>query len=224
MQAAPSDGGPHVQILHNLLGALNQSRQDLPPAILELLDAQTSVDHKAESRALHKLVSTQATAKQELQQVRQAYLAQWSQYMQQLCSTWESSLQEKEAMLASLDEAEERWTSQLSGATQELAKQASGKSEGVVEVDDSSDDLEATEAMVVDAAQQEADRLRAREQLQAQEKKLSESLAEAGTQEQLDACKHRERSPRRKTKAREEPLSEKPATTEPDNAHPGKAS
>ena len=102
MQAAPSDGGPHVQILHNLLGALNQSRQDLPPAILELLDAQTSVDHKAESRALHKLVSTQATAKQELQQVRQAYLAQWSQYMQQLCSTWESSLQEKEAMLASL--------------------------------------------------------------------------------------------------------------------------
>ena len=117
-----------------------------------------------------------------------------------------------------------RWTSQLSGATQELAKQASGKSEGAVEVDDSSDDLEATEAMVVDAAQQEADRLRAREQLQAQEKKLSESLAEAGTQEQLDACKHRERSPRRKTKAREEPLSEKPATTEPDNAHPGKAS
>ena len=132
MQAAPSDGGPHVQILHNLLGALNQSRQDLPPAILELLDAQTSVDHKAESRALHKLVSTQATAKQELQQVRQAYLAQWSQYMQQLCSTWESSLQEKEAMLASLDEAEARWTSQLSGATQELAKQASGKSEGAV--------------------------------------------------------------------------------------------
>ncbi|CAE7257171.1 unnamed protein product [Symbiodinium sp. CCMP2592] len=204
-------------------GALNQSRHDLPQAVLELLDAQTSLDHKAESRVLHKLVSSQANAKTELQQVgrtRQAYLTQWAQYMQQLGATWEKSLAEKEAMLASLDEAEAKWTAQLNETTQELAKQTSSRTEGTVEIGDSSDEMEAVDAMITDAAQLELERARARELLRAQETKLSASLAEAVrvAQEQLSASSERERLPRRRSKTKEEP-------TEPpsDTAHPGKA-
>ncbi|OLP93802.1 hypothetical protein AK812_SmicGene24245 [Symbiodinium microadriaticum] len=194
--------------LQSLLGALAQTREDLPPHIRELVDTQMQADHKAFSKSLHKAVSAQGAARRELAQLRSArrdYTQAWLSYTEGLCSTWTKQIEEKNRVMNDFTEKEEKWEAQLADCSKTIAQLAS-EADGAGREGVPSDviDVEEQEAMVDAAAQQDVQRQMMIERMAAQENQITQALKEAATsaKEQMVVFdKERERSPRRGVKA-----------------------
>ena len=221
---ATGSASPEATLLQTVLGAMAQSREELPPALRDLLDAQASEKFRNNKKAMHKLVATQSTARLELEQVRSArrdFLGQWSAYTGALCSMWEKQLQEKQTALQQFDEAEQQWMGQLHDATKDLAKMTT---EGLVDVQNvgssSEDDMETSELIVDEELQRAKQRKDLQEQVSASEAQITQTL-QAARQAALEqaniyaARDERERSPRRRRISKEaesSKASEKPGS------------
>ena len=168
--------------LQQLLQALAQNRDDLPPGVRDLLDSQKEVDSRAHAKNLHKLVAAQGAARRQLAQARsgrQDYMREWAQYVSDICKIWEVQLDEKNKALQTFQDAEEQWERQLNESTQQIARLAT-ETEGTqaIDVDSMSDQdaQEAQDAHINELARQEVQRQAAQERLRAVEAKISTSL------------------------------------------------
>ena len=93
-----------------LLGALAASRADLPRSVIALLDAELESEHRTQTKALHRLVSQQSNARQELTAVRRAraqYAAEWLAYLEQLCGTLDQQVTAKQKALSEFEDVGE---------------------------------------------------------------------------------------------------------------------
>ncbi|CAE7501382.1 unnamed protein product [Symbiodinium sp. KB8] len=206
--------------LQALIGALSKSREDLPPAVRELLDTHAGGDPTTESKTLHRLVSSQTAAKKELRKVqtlRKEYLASWSDFLGKLAKTWAGHLEEKDRILQSYDVAEQGWEQKLSEASAALSKlTASGRPSDTISV--GSEDMDDAEEMVNAEIQRAEEQQKMREEMAAKEAAITKGLEAANQAAAASAAtamqSERERSPRRRQTAQgdkqEEPKKEPP--------------
>ena len=179
---------------------LLNSREDLPQAVKDILDEQVASDSKCATKALHKLVASQATARrqvQEIQNKRRDYLQQWPGYLGQLGTLWESQLKDKAQFLDSLDSAESSWSHQLAEATAAISRTVSEQPDALEKKE--VEDMEVMEAQVAEDASQDAQRRAARELQQQQEAQISEQfkLAKQAIDQQVShGYRDASRSPR----------------------------
>eukprot|EP00439_Symbiodinium_sp_Y106_P067758 s642_g11.t1 len=227
--------------LQQLLQALAQNRDDLPPGVRDLLDSQKEVDSRAHAKNLHKLVAAQGAARRQLAQARsgrQDYMREWAQYVSDICKIWEVQLDEKNKALQTFQDAEEQWERQLNESTQQIARLAT-ETEGTqaIDVDSMSDQdaQEAQDAHINELARQEVaidvDSMSDQDAQEAQDAHINELArqeARAAAESQVHALpkSERERSPRRRVpldvKDTKEPKDkDKPGA---DGAKPGEAS
>ncbi|CAE7333131.1 unnamed protein product [Symbiodinium microadriaticum] len=208
--SSASSATPEAALLSTMMGLMAQSREELPVALRELLDAQATEGHKNNKKAMHKLVSAQSTARMELERVRAArrdFLAQRSSYTATLCSLWEKQLLEKSEALQQFDDFEQQWSVQLQGATKDLAKMTTEGIDGVQVVTSSSEDDMETSELLADEEIQKAKRRDMHNKVLASEAQITQTLQVARQaaidQESFYAEKEdRERSPRRRKEKR----------------------
>ncbi|CAE7433646.1 unnamed protein product [Symbiodinium natans] len=178
-----------------------------------------------EAKALHKAVSAQQKARQELARVRAAranYLAGWSAYLGQIQELLQKQAEDHEQVLQGLDDGELQWTASLSTASITLQSKV-GATVGA-------EALEGLDAEVLAEAQAEATEAKVDDQIaleQALKKQrtlqkestqgLLAAVEQARAKAETDAAaadKERDRTPRRK-------LRPQPAPHEPINVSDG---
>ncbi|CAE7852303.1 SRP19 [Symbiodinium microadriaticum] len=202
---ATSSGGPETT-LQQILMALNRSRDDLPPSVREILDAQIQEDSKAQAKNLHRLVAAQGAARRQLaatRAARQDYVREWAQYVTGLCDMWRKQQEEKGKALEAFLTTEAQWEQQLAETTSLIAKVAVDPEGGeTIDVEDA-DDMDEEDTRISELAQTEVQRQRFLEQMQAADQKITETLQAAAESVNLEAAElgrpDRERSPRRRT-------------------------
>ncbi|CAE7301905.1 CACNA1H [Symbiodinium sp. CCMP2592] len=165
---APTDGGAERQILQQLLQALGNHQEALPESVRTIMAQQGRMETQDHAKTLHRTVSAQATARRELQRIRQArtsFLASWHKYIADLTTLVTQQVDAQGQTLADLDEQEEQWSGKLGEATANLAKLAADgikqEAKGSMEVEDLDPD-EVGEQRVMDAiaTQQELEQQR----------------------------------------------------------------
>ncbi|CAE7300846.1 unnamed protein product [Symbiodinium sp. CCMP2592] len=180
---APGSGSADGQLLRAVLAHL-ATRDDVPAELSALMGQHADESHRAQGRALHKVVARQQEAKRALfrvRQERQGYEQAWSQYLGQLTQLLEKQLAERSEALSKYDASEAAWKEQLEEASTELSRHAAqplGK-EGMVEVQEISEDEMDTRDRQVDEAiaeeMQAQNRLQS-EQTTQQAQKMMEAL------------------------------------------------
>ena len=123
---APSEttASPAQARLDALISSLRNSREALPPEVVNLLGESEVVESNMRSKALHKAVNAEATAKKQLHRVqnaRRAYLTSWTAYIGQLQELLRKQMEEQEKVLGDFKLHEDRWQAQLLDAKKTLA-------------------------------------------------------------------------------------------------------
>ena len=180
----PPSGGSTVssssenQLLRAVLAHL-ATRSDVPADLALLVGQHAHESHRAQGKALHKVVARQQEAKLGLSRVRQdrhAYENAWGQYLGQLTQLLEKQLLERQEALAKYDAAEAAWKDQLEEASTELSKQAAQpvpkeSAESVQEI--SEDEMDTREKQINEAIAEEA---KAQQTQQQREQKAAQLL------------------------------------------------
>ena len=113
------------QHLGTLLSALQSQKSNLPPEVLQAIEGIAHNSAGQEARELHKAVSLQQKAKQELAKIgaqRLTACATWARYLQEVTATVQNQQ-------LRLDDAEASWRQSLQGASTELAKLSEQRTE-----------------------------------------------------------------------------------------------
>ena len=213
--AASSSGGGQgassatESTLQALLQALSKNRDDLPPAVREMVDSQMVEESKQQAKSLHRLVAAQGAAKRQLattKAARQDYMREWSAYVGGILGLWQKQLAEKTTAIEAFMAAEQQWESQLQETSQMIAKVAAD-ADNVEAID--VDAMEEEEERANEHARMDAQRQAALDTMRLAESKIIESLQEAAKTVEQQAAElikpERERSPRRKQPRPPEP-------------------
>ena len=213
--AASSSGGGQgassvtESTLQALLQALSKNRDDLPPAVREMVDSQMVEESKQQAKSLHRLVAAQGAAKRQLattKAARQDYMREWSAYVGGILDLWQKQLAEKTTAIEAFMAAEQQWESQLQETSQMIAKVAAD-ADNVEAID--VDAMEEEEERANEHARMDAQRQAALDTMRLAESKITESLQEAAKTVEQQAAElikpERERSPRRKQPRPPEP-------------------
>ena len=157
--------------------------EGLQPADLALLVGQHADEsHRAQGKALHKVVARQQEAKLGLCRVRQdrhAYENAWGQYLGQLTQLLEKQLLERQEALAKYDASETAWKDQLEEASAELSKHAAQpvpkeSADGVQEI--SEDEMDTREKQIDEAIAEEAKAQQSQQQREQTAQKAAQLL------------------------------------------------
>ncbi|OLQ04656.1 hypothetical protein AK812_SmicGene12235 [Symbiodinium microadriaticum] len=202
-----------------LVAALAQQKEALPPQVQALLEGHMATDHKNAAKSLHRLVSQQSQARLELSNIRRAraqYTAEWNSYLAGLSDLLAKQVEIKNKSMKEFAEAEEKWVTQLSTATRSI-QQASGSAQAseVTDLTMDEDAADAMEAEVARDAERESARSMAVERATDKEQALVEALNSAQQAAAVQAEQYRERTPRRSR-----PPAEEDAKTKGDAAEP----
>ena len=106
-----------------LITSLRNSRGALRPEVANLLGESEVMESNMRSKALHKAVNAEATAKKQLhrvQNVRREYLNSWTAYIAQLQGLLNKQMEEQEKVLGDFKLHEDRWHAQLLEAKKTL--------------------------------------------------------------------------------------------------------
>ncbi|CAE7689873.1 unnamed protein product, partial [Symbiodinium sp. CCMP2456] len=201
-----------------LMTALTQQRDALPPQVQALLESHFAADLKTTEKSLHRLVKQQGQARQELSNLRRAraqYMVEWNGYLAGLKDLLAKQLDIKNNSMREYAEAEEKWTSQLVAATQAL-QQASGGGPSNDTVDLTDEHIDAMDAEVAEDAERESARSMAVERATDKEQALVAALELAQQAAKDQAEQYRERTPRRSRPA----AGEVPSATADEAAGP----
>ncbi|CAE7940579.1 unnamed protein product [Symbiodinium sp. KB8] len=216
----PSASSGTEGTLQQILLALNRSRDDLPPAVRDILDSQIQEDSKAQAKSLHRLVAAQGAARRQLaatRAARQDFVREWASYVSGLCEMWKTQQEEKGQALAKFLETEAQWEQQLAETTAQIAKAATDP-DGTEMIDLETDAMDEEDTKISELAQAEVQRQALVEKMRAADQKIADSLQAAAESAQKDALElgrpDRERSPRRRVA--EPPSKEK--AEKPDKA------
>ncbi|CAE7742121.1 unnamed protein product, partial [Symbiodinium microadriaticum] len=222
-----AEANPDRVVLQKLVQALGQHQELLPEGVREILAAQGRTEVQDHTKSLHRTVSAQATARRELQRIRQgraAFLATWNTYITDLTTLVAKQVEEQGKALADMDEQEEMWGGKLQEATASLAKLANKgitpEPKTAMDVD-ALDVVELAEAKVDEAIATEQERHDRRQQqqqsafqlvaaLKQAQEKAGKDLAEQTSQREREGS----RTPRRGGQAG-------PATAEISSSSPG---
>ena len=113
------------QHLGTLLTALQAQKGNLPPEVLQAVEGIALTSASQEAKGLHKAVTLQQKAKQELARIAAQRLSSstaWAKYLQEVTETVQKQLQSHEASLKEMDEAESSWRQSLQEASMELSR------------------------------------------------------------------------------------------------------
>ena len=224
--SAPPTSSGTEGTLQQILLALNRSRDDLPPAVREILDSQIQEDSKAQAKSLHRLVAAQGAARRQLaatRAARQDFVREWAGYVSGLCEMWKTQQEEKSQALAKFLETEAQWEQQLAETTAQIAKAATDP-DGTEMIDLETDAMDEEETKISELAQAEVQRQVLVEKMKVADQKIADSLQAAVESAQKDALElgrpDRERSPRRRVA--EPPAPEKAEKSDkPEGANVG---
>ncbi|CAE7576372.1 unnamed protein product [Symbiodinium microadriaticum] len=201
--AAPaSDGGERIpSAMAELMAALTQQREALPPSVQALLENHVAEDYRTAAKSMHRLVKQQSQARQELSNLRRAraqYTSEWNEYLSGLKDLLAKQLEIKNLSMKEFAESESKWTAQLNSATKALQQANVGAPKGdVTDLTLDEETAEDMEAEVSRDAEQEARRSVAVEQATDKEHALVEALRSAQQAAEAQAEQYRERTPRR---------------------------
>ena len=209
--------------LDQLLSTLSNTKEALPPAVMQLMGEYSSSSTNAESKALLRAVKAKTAAKRELAKLRASkgtFMSAWSTYLGQVSELLEKQLLEQQSALQQYDEAETKWEDQLKEASQTLARLSTGKEDALVEGMDAEDQTMATDSAEMDvkiAASVEA----VKQTAKAQAANLLQALRQAqATAEVKDERRGASRTPRRNQTSA---MVDIPSSPELGDAPPGKA-
>ena len=177
---------------------------NVPEELATLVGQHKDEAHRAQGKAMHKVVARQQEAQRALSTVRedrQAYEVAWGQCLEQLSTLMETQLQERATTLEKFDASEDAWRKQLEEASAELSKKAAQHLSPSMDVDIqeiSDQEIDEREKQVdeaIEEAKQQHNR-QAREQTDTKAKDLVKAMK--SLREQLPE-KQREgsRTPRR---------------------------
>ena len=172
----------------------------IPAETQQLLDQLRQEDAQSHAKAMHKVISVQASARKELTTVRTlraGYLQEWAKYIESVTDLLQKQITEQQATLTELDVREQSAMDAWAKTKADLSRLAA---ESPADKDDS--EIEAAEIMVDEAIELEAQRQEAREQEQANTTRLLGALQDLKTQavQQARAARDGSRTPRRRQK------------------------
>ena len=199
----PAVVGPSAerQALDALVQSLVSAKMPIPTETQALLDQMRQEDAQSSAKIMHRAVSQQAAARKDLGAVRSlraAYMNEWSTYLSSVADLLDQQITEQTQVLASLDEREQQAIDTLLKAKADLARLAAENSR-----DREADDMDASEAMVDDAIEFEAQRRDARAAAMASTEQLQTTLRglrQQAVEQAEDARRDGSRTPRRRSK------------------------
>ena len=147
-------------------------------------------DTQAAAKSLHRAVTAQANAKQQLAKVRserEQYLQAWLSYVEQITDMLGTQIGEQEAILDGYAESELQWSQALHAATQDLSRRVAdaplddpGTAEAVAEASAMADaSMETAEKMEAEKQQYQASAAQLQKALQTIKAKSAERLESA---------------------------------------------